>query len=161
MTPPAAGLSKIPPYSVHSEKVVLGSMLADPELIEQVRPILGAGDVFFRPENGRLYHAMLAVSSTSPRLTSETLIGQLADQRILNRDGDPEPLRAFAAAAEPGPRALTHAKNVAEKARMRLLIDAVSDMLHDAYSSDDGFKAILHRARKKLTEVNRKAQEIA
>lgn len=161
MTPPAVGMSKIPPYSVHSEKVVIGSMLGDPAVIESIRGHLAGGDSFFRPENGRLFDAMLSLAKSSRRLTSDTLIARLAEQKVLDPSGETEPLRELAAAAEPSDKALAHAKVVAEKARMRLLIDGVSDILHDAYHSDDGFAAILARARKKLTEINRKAREIA
>jgi replicative DNA helicase len=161
MTRTATGLSKIPPYSVHSEKVVVASLLAEPALIPLVSPILGTGDVFFRLEHGRVYDAMLAATRRSRKISSEKLIATLAEERILDRNGDPGPLNDLAAAGEPEPRAISHARIVAEKARMRLLVDAISDMFHDAYHNDDGFTVVLARARERLAEVKRRADAIS
>ena len=46
---------KVPPYSVVSEKAVIGSLLRDPGLRHDVAQLLPDGGAFFRPDFGRLY----------------------------------------------------------------------------------------------------------
>ncbi len=153
-----AATTKVPPYSVHSEKVLLGSMLREPGIVKDVRKIISDGDGFFRPEHGRLYDAMIKASRKRRSLDTESLIAAAAAPGALDNAGAADQLRELVDVAEDPTKALQHAKIIAEKARMRRLIDAISDTLNDAYHSPDGFDAILSRARKRLNELGENAR---
>ena len=153
-----AATTKVPPYSVHSEKVLLGSMLREPGIVKDVKKIISDGDVFFRPEHGRLYDAMIKASRKRRSLNTESLIAAAAAPGTLDNVGAVDQLRELVDVAEDPTKAIQHAKIVAEKAKMRQLIDTISDTLNDAYHSSDGFEAILSRARKRLNEVGENAR---
>lgn len=153
-----AATTKVPPYSVHSEKVLLGSMLREPRIVKDVKKIISDGDGFFRPEHGRLYDAMIKASRKRRSLDTESLIAAATAPGTLDNAEAANQLRELVDVAEDPAKALEHAKVIAEKARMRRLIDAISDTLNDAYHSPDGFDAILSRARKRLNKLGENAR---
>ncbi len=153
-----AATTKVPPYSVHCEKVLLGSLLREPLIVKDVKKIISDGYGFFRPEHGRLYDAMIKASRKRRSLDTDKLIAAAAAPGTLDNTGAADQLRDLVDVAEDPSKALQHAKVVAEKARMRRLIDAISDTLNDAYHSPDGFDAILTRARKRLNELGESAR---
>ena len=138
-------VTKVPPYSVHSEKVLLASMLRHPGIVKDVKKIIASSDDFFRPENARLYEVIIQASRKRRSLSAEDLITAMAAQHVVSDPGEESRLRELADDAQDAPTAVEHAKVVAEKARMRQLIDAISDTLHDAYYNSDGYSAILGR----------------
>ncbi len=121
-----AATTKVPPYSVHSEKVLLGSMLREPRIVKDVKKIISDGDGFFRPEHGRLYDAMIKASRKRRSLDTESLIAAAAAPGSLDIAGAADQLRELVDVAEDPTKALQHAKIIAEKDRMRRLIDAIS-----------------------------------
>src|SRR5262245_30518295 len=135
---------KAPPYSVASEKIVLGSILREPKMIAEIRTIIRTGGEFFRPEYGRLYTRLLQAPQQKP---GEEVNNSVAESMTENDRRD------LLAAALDAPLAIHHARNVAEKARMRHLIEELTNILHDAYHSEDGFDAIIQRAQERLSKV--------
>ncbi len=145
---------KVPPYSVHSEKVVLGSMIAEPKLIEPMNQIIGRGDVFFRVENGRIFDALIDVQIRHKPTTTDELMHALDAHEAIERLGGESLLRELARdASDPG-AVDDQARVVAEKAQMRQLIEAISDSLHDAYYSGDDNTAVLERTKARLAELD-------
>lgn len=140
---------KTPPYSVGAEKLVLGSVLLEPKALKPIQKILADGRAFFRPEHARLYDSLIDVCARQPGVESEQLIDAVATVACT-----PEQLRVLADSGIDPNRAIEQANVVAEKAKMRDFIDALSDILHDAYHSTDGFQAILDRARSRLDQVS-------
>ncbi|MCI0365196.1 MAG: hypothetical protein L0Y44_13085 [Phycisphaerales bacterium] len=140
---------KSPPYSVASEKIVLGSVLTEPSVLREIKSILADGRVFFRPEHGRLYNLLIEVCQKQPPVDSEHIISA-----VVGKPFTEDQLHEIAASAVDSQHAVDQAQVVAEKFRMRALIDALSDILHDAYHSDDGFQAIVDRARNRLDQLS-------
>lgn len=152
-------VNKVPPYSVHSEKVVIGSILRNPSLIRDIQGVIPDAAAFFRPEHGRVYAAVMNMARAKSPLTTESLIAALAVNSSDRSASTVQQLQEFAAAGEPSTGALVHAGNVAEKARMRQLIDVLADILNDAYHSSDGCDAVLKRAKARLLELSRNEAE--
>ena len=145
---------KVPPYAVHSEKVVLGSMIADPTLIAPINQIIGRGEVFFRVEHGRIFDALVEMQSRHKPATTEDLMHALEAHKAMERLGGESLLRELALKdADPG-AVDDQARVVAEKAQMRLFIDAISDSLHDAYYTDDNCAAVLKRTKERLAKLD-------
>jgi replicative DNA helicase len=154
MTATRATSIKAPPYSVASEKVVLGSILRRPATLVEIRKIIPGGNVFFRPEHGRMFN-MIIETCGKQAVETEQLIGLLAASAKGDQaSGEPQ-LRAIASAGGEPSAAVHHARIVAEKARMRRLIDSLTDILNEAYHSEDGFDAILKKSLSRLQELRR------
>jgi replicative DNA helicase len=143
-----------PPYSVASEKIILATLLRDPQAIVALRSLELHADDFFRPEHGKLFHAINAACIVDSELTSSTLTTQLKNSS--------DPLNIvdalLASAVIDTTSALHHATLVIEKARQRRLIDTLSNILHDAYQNTDGCDAVIKRAKKRLTELQREVK---
>ena len=145
---------KAPPYSVHSEKVVIGSMLGEPALIVSLRRIIPSGESFFRPEHGRIFDAVIQMHRRHKPTTTEDLLHALQAHGFVEQLGGESLLRELARENADPAAASDQARIVADKAKMRRFIDAVSDSLHDAYYSHDDYEAVLERARCRLSELD-------
>lgn len=162
VTPPTRATAiKAPPYSVASEKIVLASILRHPGFLVDVKRVLPSGSLFFRPEHSRLFNLVSDVCAQQPAMESEQLIAKVAaaapspgDRNAKGERGSGEAqLRELAAAAHEPAAALHHARIVAEKARLRLLIDLLTDMLSAAYRNEDGFEPLIARVRERLDQL--------
>ena len=145
---------KVPPYSVHSEKVVLGSMIAEPALIAGIRGIIPSGESFFRPEHGRIFDAVMQMHRRHKPATTKNLLHALEAHGFVEKLGGESLLRELARDNADPAAASDQARIVANKAKMRRFIDAVSDSLHDAYYSHDDYEAVLERTRARLAELD-------
>lgn len=141
---------KVPPYSVHSEKVVLGSMIAEPALIANIRGIIPSGESFFRPEHGRIFDAVVQMHQRHNPSTTKELLHALEAHGFVEQLGGESLLRELARENADPAAAADQAQIVANKAKMRWFIDAISDSLHDAYYSRDDYEAVLERAQSRL-----------
>ena len=145
---------KVPPYSVHSEKVVLGSMIAEPRLIAPMNEIIERGDVFFRLENGRIFDALIEMQIMHKPATTDELMHALEAHQAMERLGGESLLRELAREASDPGAANDQARVVAQKAQMRQLIEVISDSLHDAYYSGNNYGAVLERTKSRLAELD-------
>ncbi len=141
---------KVPPYSVHSEKVVLGSMIAEPALIAGIRGIIPSGESFFRPEHGRIFDAVIQMHRRYKPATTKDLLHALQAHGFVDQLGGESLLRELARENADPAAATDQAQIVANKAKMRRFIDAISDSLHDAYYSHDDYEAVLERTQGRL-----------
>jgi len=144
-----------PPYSVHSERVAVASMIRFPALIGRMREILPDPSVLYSAAHERQYRALLQAHETSSPGTTADLSATLAALGLLEAVGGTATLRDLAAEGLEEIAALDHARNLAEKARMRRLIETLADLLNQAYRSNEGFEALLKRSRKRLDELAR------
>ncbi len=144
-----------PPYSIHSERVVVSALVADPKLIPDIVEIMPDASAFYGTTNERLYLAILQVHrATSPQDT-DALILAMEELELLEPVGGSAALRAHAEESQGGDAARQHALNLVEKARMRLLIEALADLLNGAYRTTEGAEAMLQHARQRLDELAR------
>jgi replicative DNA helicase len=146
--------AKAPPYSVASEKIVIGSILREPKMAPHIAAILPDGGAFFRPEHGRFFGAVLAACAQHPA-DGEQLVKALSDDDSPHRASSVEQVHSFRESGQGQSIALQHAQIVAEKARMRRLIDALTDILHEAYHCEAGVDGVIRRALAKLKELER------
>lgn len=141
---------KVPPYSVHSEKVVLGSMIAEPALIASICRIIPGGETFFRPEHGRIFDAVIQMHQRHKPATTKVLLEALEAHGLAERLGGESLLHELGRENADPAAAADQAQIVANKAKMRRFIDAISDSLHDAYYSHDDYEAVLERTQSRL-----------
>ena len=143
-----------PPFSIHAEKVLLASMLNTLAIIAEVRAVILQPSDFYGSANETLYRALLEVDNHRQFDTTRELIDALLDLETPQVTMSGGALRSLTDDALTDEGALEQAQLVAEKARMRGLIEALSDTLTDAYRSTDGFDAILGRARSRLDALD-------
>lgn len=146
--------TKIPPYSVASEKIVLGSILREPALLADVRSLVPEADAFFRPDFAALYKAIQEACAERPARGSGELVATLVVTGPFDGERADDELGELVRSGKPAATALVHAGVVAERARRRRLITVLSDIIHEAYYSDEPTDAITRRAHGRLEELN-------
>lgn len=144
---------KVPAYSIYSEKVVLGSMLADPSLAKPVADILGNSEAFFRVENARIFDALIEISNRHSPATTEDLFHALQAHGKIEALGGEIALRDIIIDKPKLADVVEHASTILSKHKMRNLIDAMSDSLNDAYHSTDGYIAVIKRTQERLAKL--------
>jgi replicative DNA helicase len=144
-----------PPYSIHSERVAVASMVRFPSLIGRMREILPDPSVLYSATHERQYRALLQAHENSSPATTADLSAVLGTLGLIEAIGGTAALRELAAEGLEETAALDHARNLAEKARMRRLIETLAELLNQAYRSNEGFDALLKSARKRLDALAR------
>jgi replicative DNA helicase len=152
-------ISKAPPYSVHAEKGLLGALIGDCSRFAEVRGIISGSDVFFRPQHGRLYEAMVDLFEESGAFDTEALAGALQDRQQLAEVGGEAFLGELEDGTGPSTDPVALAREIQEKAIRRHLIDVASDMLSDAYRPDVTMDELLRRARERLDSLTTEGGE--
>lgn len=130
-----ARLLRVPPHSLEAEQAVLGGLLLDHQALDQVLEVLQAGD-FYNPENRLIFSAMLRLSELAKPLDIITV------SELLDQDGELHAIGGIAHLAElarhtPGTsNLLTYANIVRERATLRQLIRAASNIADHAHTPD-------------------------
>lgn len=125
-------MGREPPRSIEAEMSLIGAVVLEPAMLEEVLPIVGDGSAFSDARLGAIYATMLRLYEG--RKTFDLV--QLKDE--LERVGEIESvgieLAVECAEAVPAAaNAVFYARIVAEKARLRNLAEALGRGLHDVY----------------------------
>src|SRR5215204_378637 len=138
-------LEKPLPSSAESERVILGAILLDNQLITQAIEKLSPDD-FYSPLHRRIFKAMTALFERSERI-DPILIGE-----ELKKDGSIESIGGVAAITNLtyGLPHFTDVKDyirvVKEKSTMRSLIRACNEITSEALEEEEDAQTILDRA---------------
>lgn len=145
---------KVAPYSVHSEKALLADVLRNPEAAASVRGIIKDAEDFFSADLGRLYFGLLDVRDACESPDASVVIQAMRDQGLFKSERDEDRLLELTSLGPSHLPADEHATTIADKAAMRRLIHLVSDILHEAYHSEAGYKSVLAFAREHLNQLD-------
>ncbi len=131
--PPSAEiLDRAPPHSHEAEQAVLGSLLLDPQMCDEVATILRPED-FYADANARLYRHLLEMHESGNQIDATLLLERLRRAGELETIGGMAYLAETAAAVPHAAHATYYANIVRDKATLRLLIHASGEILRDAY----------------------------
>lgn len=139
---PFPGTDRRPPYSPEAEMSVLGGMFIDRDAAERVPAILSEGDFF--PERHRiLYGAMRDLSAAGDGIDVVTLAERLKNAGKLESVGGVAYLAQLMDAVPTAANIEYHARIVREKAVLRRLIEAASQVIREAYSEPQDADALV------------------
>jgi len=141
---------KIPPYAVASEKVLLGAIVRNPALVPDVHARLSDGRLFFRLEYGRLYDALIDVHEHRGVCERPDLLEELETRGVAD---DARALLVDDTTAGDATATTQHADVIAEKARLRALIDLCTAVIHDAYYTEGLCVDLVKDAQRRLGEL--------
>lgn len=153
---------KQPPQALEAEMSLLGSMILDPKVIPDVLPFTRRSEDFYQESNGAIFKAIVDLYDQRNSGDLVQLIDMLRDRRVLEMIGGVQYLEQLAASVPTSVNAPHFAKIVAEKAKLRRLIDTAGSILYDAYHVGDlgpeGAREVLDKAEMAVFEI---AQEQA
>ena len=128
-------LDRIPPNNQDAEKAVIGSILIDPDMLDDVAAVLRPGD-FYAPLHGQMMEACTSLRRDHGAIDVLTLADRLNAEII--PAGDVRPLLAEIAISVPhAANAVYYANIVREKAERRRTLQALEDGLVKAHDTTE------------------------
>jgi replicative DNA helicase len=155
---PAARLSseildRLPPQDLQAEKGVLGSLMLDPQMCDEIALMLRAED-FYAEANQRLYRNLLAMHEQGKRIDATLLVDRLKGEGEFEAVGGMAYLAEVAQSVPYAHNAMYYAEIVRNKATVRELIHAGTEILRDAWDPTYEPKELLSHAEEKIFAVH-------
>jgi replicative DNA helicase len=145
-------LDRLPPQNLEAEKGVLGSLLLDPELCDEVALLLRSVDFYSCPHQTLFAH-LLAMHNDGVRIDVTLLNERLKKCNDLEAIGGLAYLAEVADSVPTAANATYYAQIVRDKATLRSLIHASTEILRDAYDQSLEARDMLGRAEEKVFRI--------
>lgn len=146
-------LDRLPPQNLEAEKGVLGSILLDPNLADDVALILRPED-FYAEANQKLYGHLLAMHDDGKRIDATLLLERLRSTSDLELIGGAAYVAEVVHSVPYASNAVYYAEIVRAKATLRSLIHASTEILRDAYEPMLDPRELVSRAEEKIFAVH-------
>jgi replicative DNA helicase len=148
------------PANVDAERAVLGSILLKPDVCDDVALVIKADD-FFDEAHQVLYRHLLDLHESGKRVDATIVVERLRTKGDLERIGGPNALSEVIQSVPHAAHASHYAHIVRDKAVLRSLIAAGTDILRDAYDAVDEPRELLARAEERIFAIleNRSSTE--
>ena len=160
-TTPAAALDdRDRPANVDAERAVLGSILLKPDVCDDISLIIRTED-FFDEAHQILFHHLLELHEAGKRVDATIVVERLRTKGDLERIGGPAALSEVIQSVPHAAHASHYAHIVRDKAVLRALIAAGTDILRDAYDAADEPQTLLAQAERRIFSIleNRSSTE--
>jgi replicative DNA helicase len=148
---------KQPPVSPEAEMSLLGSMILDPNVVPDVLGLIKNENDFYAQKHAHIYKAVVDVYDQRHSGDLVQIVDMLRDRGVLEQVGGPQYLAELAEAVPTAVNAPHFARIVADKAKLRRLIDAAGQILYDAYHAADlgpeGSREVLDSAEMRVFEI--------
>jgi DnaB-like helicase N terminal domain/Protein of unknown function (DUF3987) len=142
----------LPPQHLEAERAVLGAVLMEPGLFDQVLEVLDVGD-FYREAHQVVYRGMVDLRREDLPLDAIHLADLLSRRNQYRQIGGDELLREIAGSTPHAENCLYHARIVREKSTMRRAMQVSQDVIRDGLSQTQTAGEVLDRAISRLTSL--------
>ncbi len=146
---------KIPPQNIEAEQALLGCILLDGESIIKIIDLISPSD-FYKPEHELIYDAMLFLFNERTPIDLITLTNLLEKRGKLEEIGGASYLTTLANSVPTAAHIVDYAKIVQEKATLRNLITAATEIINLGYQEDKDVEVILDKSEQILFSVSEK-----
>ena len=145
-------MSRERPANVDAEKAVLGSILLKPDVCDDVALVVRPDD-FHDESHQILYRHLVDLHDGGKRIDATIVLERLRTKGDLDRVGGAPAIADMLETVPHAAHAAHYAQIVRDKAMLRSLIDASTDILRDAYDSADEPRELLARAESRIFEI--------
>ena len=140
------------PFSLIAEQSLLGSILIDPNSLNEVADLIRAED-FYISEHTQIYLAMHELFLTNSDIDVVTLIDMLVRKGIYDKSGGEDYLKTLCEVVPSALNVKDYAKIVKEKSVLRQLIGVSGEITESAYSEQEEVAHILDAAENKIFAI--------
>jgi replicative DNA helicase len=148
---------RLPPHSLEAEMSLLGSMILDPQVVGDVLQQVRSGDAFYSQSHALIFDSIVATYDTHQSGDLVQLSESLKQKGVLDDIGGSDYLLELARCVPSAVNAPHYARIVAERSKLRRLIEAAGQIVYDAYHAGDlgaeGAKETLDRAEKMIFDI--------
>lgn len=148
-------IGRIPPHNLEAEQAVLGCMLLDSDVIPTVTELLKCED-FYRDDHKEIYEAVIDLAEKAQPVDLITVSEQLKLRGTLDNVGGLDYLTLMTSAVPTTSNARYYTKIVEEKALLRRLIKASSDIVNMGYEASEDAVYVLDKAEKSIFDIMQK-----
>jgi replicative DNA helicase len=148
-----------PPQAVDMEKNLLGSMLVDPIKIAEVAMILGeTGEAFYIEAHGLIYQGLVALADRNNNASDVALLAEeLQSTGKLESVGGKDYLFELGRDAVTPAFAVNYARIIADKFRLRKLVEHCSQSIYDVYqaghATGEEARQVIDKAEQRIFEL--------
>ena len=144
---------RVPPQAVDIEMAVLGAMLLDKEAISKTLEILD-DTAFYKPAHQNIFKAMVGLFEKNEAVDSITMVEELRRRGQLDGVGGPVYITELTMRVSSAANVEYHAKIVLEKALLRSLIVASSEVTSRAFNETEDALDLLDDAEQKIFQIS-------
>ncbi|MBE6603369.1 MAG: replicative DNA helicase [Ruminococcaceae bacterium] len=145
-------LSRKMPCSLSAERALLGSILIDPNAINEIAATIGADD-FYVQEHREIYLAMRELFDASQEIDPVTLIDTLVHKGVYEKSGGENYIRSLLDVTPSAMNIADYARIVKEESTRRRIIDVCSEISDLTYGEQEGVAQVLDLAQSRFTEI--------
>ena len=146
-------LDRLPPQNLDAEKGVLGSVLLDPRLCDEVVMVVRPDD-FYSDANRTLFSHIVEMHDEGGRIDNTLLVERLRRAGDLEAIGDVAYLAEVARSVPVPAHATYYAQIVRDKAALRELIHASTEIMRDAWDPTLEPRELLSQAEERIFAVH-------
>ncbi len=146
-------LDRLPPQNLDAERAVLGSLLIDPQMCDEVVMILRPDD-FYADAHRKLFEHVVAMHDEGKRIDTTLLMDRLTKAGEVEAIGGAAYLAEIVQAVPVAAHAIYYAQLVRDKATLRELIHASTDILRTAWDPSLEATDIMSVAEEKIFAVH-------
>jgi replicative DNA helicase len=145
-------LDRQPPRSLEAERAVLGSLLLLPEVADEVALVVRPED-FYDDAHRRIFQQMLALHDDGRQIDPLLLAQRLKDAGLFEHVGGAAYLLELTQEVATAAHAEYYARIVRDKAVLRSLIHAGTDIIHGAYEPTVDARQMLASAEERVFRI--------
>jgi replicative DNA helicase len=146
---------RVPPQAVDVEMSVLGAMLLEKEAIARALEVLD-DTAFYKPGHQEIFKAIIGLFEKNEAADSITVVEELRRMAKLDSVGGPMYISDLTMHVTSAANIEYHAKIVLEKALLRNLISASSEITSRAFNEQDDALDLLDEAENKIFQISEK-----
>ena len=143
---------RVMPHNIDAEKSVLGSMFLTKYALQKAMESL-TKESFFLDANGKIFEVLCDLTNRNIPIDMTTVTAELDKQKILKTIGDVSYLAEIVDYVPTAANIDEYIKIVEEKAVLRRLIDAATDIASVGYTSTASLSDVLDDAERKMLAV--------
>lgn len=126
----------LPPQNIKAEQFILGGVLKTPDAMNKVADIVGPAD-FYRDSHSKIYEIMFDLHCNSDTTISVSSVSGVAHEKgILDSIGGVAYLNTLVDVAPKSADIAHYAKMIREKALLRRLMNAATDIIEKGWNED-------------------------
>ena len=148
-------IEKLPPQNDEAEIATLGSMLLDHEAISQAVELV-TDQSFYKESHRKIFRAIIQLYNDNKAVDIITLTEQLKKEGSLDEVGGPVYVSTLASSVPTAANIVHYAKIVKEKAVLRSLINASTEIASECYNSSRNADELLDKAQQLVFDVSSK-----
>jgi replicative DNA helicase len=151
----SSAFDRVPPHSIEAEQCLLASMMLDKDVCGEIVSIIDR-DGFYQADHQIIYDVIIKLYEQNRPIDAVIVREELLKRQVLDEVGGAAYLAQLLNTVPSAAHGAHYAGVVREKALLRQLIAASTDILREAYSPHEDAEHVLDHAEKKIFDIAEK-----